>query len=69
MNKRCNLETFRINLGLTQEQMAEKLQCTRVYYNMIENGKSFGTIEFWENFKRVFGIENYDMWDLIERGA
>lgn len=66
--KRCNLSKFRKSLGLSIDEMAQKLNCSRPYYNNIELGKQNGSIEFWENFKEIFGVENYDMWDLLEKG-
>ena len=68
MNKRNNLNRFRKSIGLTIEDMAEKLGCTRAYYNNIELGKNTGSIEFWEHFQETFGVENYDMWDLLKKG-
>jgi len=32
------LKKLRLTFKLTQEQVAEKLLCTRQYYNLIENG-------------------------------
>lgn len=68
MNKRKNLKQFRQSLGLTIDEMAEKIGCTRSYLNDIELGKSNGSIDFWDGFQKIFGIENYDMWDLISKG-
>lgn len=66
--KRNNLIKFRKQLGLTIDEMADKLGCTRSYLNDIELGKKTGSMGFWENFQEVFGIENYDMWDLLAKG-
>ena len=67
MNKRTNLKKFRKSIGLTIEDMAEKLGYTKSYYNNIELGKSTGSIEFWEHFQNTFGVDSYDMWDLLKR--
>ena len=65
--ERENLRQFRRMLGLSLEEAAEKIGCTRVYLNNIELGKNDGTIEFWEKFQKAFGIEDYDFWTLIKR--
>ena len=67
MNKRTNLKKFRKSLGLTIEETAERLECTKAYYNNIELGKSTGSIEFWEHFQETFGVDGYDMWDLLKK--
>ena len=36
---RITMEAARVNAGLTQEQIAEKMGISRVFYNNIENGK------------------------------
>lgn len=66
--KRNNLVAFRKSLGLTIDDVAAKLNCTRAYYNNIELGKNDGSIKFWDKFKDVFGVENYDIWNLLEKG-
>ena len=68
MNKRHNLISFRKSIGFTIDDMAVKLNCTRTYLNNIELGKADGSIEFWTNFQDVFGVENYDMWDMLIKG-
>lgn len=65
MNKRMNLKQFRQSLGLTIDEMADKLGCTRSYLNDIELGKKIGSVGFWVKFQDTFGIESYDMWDFI----
>ena len=64
--KRHNLIRFRESLGLTLEEAAQKIGCTRTYLNNLELGKSIGTINFWEKFQEAFGIEDYDFWTLIK---
>lgn len=64
---RENLRHFRRSLGLSLEEAAEKIGCTRVHLNNIELGKTDGTLDFWEKFQKAFGIEDYDFWTLIKR--
>ena len=65
--KRINLINFRKELGLTQEEVADKLGCSRVHYVNLELGLHNGSIDFWYKFQEVFGAENYDMWNLISK--
>lgn len=64
--KRENLIRFRKSLGLTQEEAANKIGCTRTYLNNLELGKNEGTIDFWCKFQKTFGVEDYDFWSLIK---
>ena len=64
---RENLIAFRKGLGLTIEEAALKIGCSRVYLNNLELGKSDGTLEFWYKFQKAFGIEDYDFWTLIKK--
>ena len=51
---RVNLKCLRVQHDLTQDQMAERLGVTRTTYNLIENGKSKGSVDFWLTLKREF---------------
>lgn len=42
------LKNARIQLGLTQQQMADKLGICLRYYQKIEYGESMGSCEIWD---------------------
>lgn len=56
---RKNLKRLRFEHDLTQEEMAEKLNVSRVTYCKIENGKSKGTTTFWLNVEKEFPETNF----------
>ncbi len=63
--KRLKLKAFRAGLGLSQEQMADKLGCSRGRYAGIEAGRRNGDQNFWSNFQKTFNIPNNKMWELM----
>ena len=62
-NKR--LKIVRVTFGLTQEQMAERLDMSRQAYAKIENGQAQGNIKFWAKVQKEFNISSEEMWGLI----
>lgn len=48
------LKLFRVEMGLTQQKLAEKIGCDRSTYVAIENGLRKGSISFWAKFKAAF---------------
>lgn len=63
---RTNLKVFRIQKHLTQDEIAEKIGCTRSTYSAIENGNRDGRKVFWRSLQRAFHIADADMWALQE---
>lgn len=53
---RLELKVLRTKSNLTQNQMADRLGVTRVNYLLIENGKSNGTLKFWDRLQSEFGL-------------
>lgn len=51
---RNKLKALRAEHGLTQAQMAERLDVTRETYSNVERGKSNGSMYFWLAVKREF---------------
>jgi len=49
------IKEIRLGLGLTQDEMAKRLNISRTHYNRIENGGSIPTIPFLEEFCKVTG--------------
>ena len=53
---RKNLQTARKNMGLTQQEMADKLGISMVYYQKIESGSRTGDFGIWDNLEDLTGI-------------
>ena len=50
------IKRLRISTGLTQEQLAEKMNVTSTYIVKIENSKRTGSIEFSVELANCFGV-------------
>lgn len=61
-----SLKVFRARLGLTQEQMAQRMGWSRQYYAKTENGRSAGSITFWDRFQTAFNLPDEEMWSLVK---
>lgn len=53
---RANLKKARLELGLTQQQMADKLGISLVYYQKIEKGDRTGDFTLWDMLEDITGI-------------
>ena len=53
---RTNLKKARQDAGLTQQQMADKLMITLVYYQKIEQGSRTGDFQLWDMLEDITGI-------------
>ena len=53
---RSNLKKARTDAGLTQEQMAEKLGISSIYYQKIEHGDRIGSFDIWDALEDITGI-------------
>lgn len=63
---RVNLKKFRVELDLTQSEMAEAVGgITKQGYGSIENGRTHGSPEFWEALQKAFNIPDSDMYNLM----
>ena len=62
--KRHELKVFRVTQKLSQQEMADKLQISVGNYNMIENGKSNGSLEFWKRLQQEFDLDGGTVWNL-----
>lgn len=61
---RTDLKVLRIKHHLTQAQLAEKLGVSYATYNLIEQGKRKGSVEFWSKIQNTFNLADADMWQL-----
>ena len=53
---RENLKKARKDAGMTQQQMAEKLDISLRQYQRIESGKSNGSFEIWDALEDILKI-------------
>jgi transcriptional regulator with XRE-family HTH domain len=50
---RENVRRRRLELGLTQKQLADKMGCTHPYISQVENGESNPSLDVVERFARA----------------
>lgn len=65
--RRLKLKAFRASKGLSQQEMADKLGCSRSRYAGIEAGKRNGAQKFWETLQQTFNISDDEMWGLMNK--
>lgn len=53
---RKNLKKARQKAGMTQQQVANKLDISERYYRFIEAGARHGDFEIWDSLEDLFGI-------------
>ena len=53
---RENLKNARKTAGLTQQQVADKLEISLVYYQKIEQGTRTGDFVLWDMLEDIMGI-------------
>ena len=53
---RKNLKEARQKTGMTQQQMADKLNITIRHYKAIESGERLGSIQVWDSLEDILGI-------------
>ncbi len=60
MEKRDNLKEFRENQGLTQQEMADKLEVSLIQYQFIELGRRNPSFKLLVIFKKIFPKVNIE---------
>lgn len=63
---RENLRKARKEAGLTQQQMAEKLKISLVYYQKIEDGSRTGDFVIWDALEDITGIHQRILREISE---
>lgn len=53
---RENLKKARKEKGLTQQQVADQLEISLVYYQKIEQGSRTGDFEIWDSLEDLFNV-------------
>lgn len=53
---RKNLKEARRKAGMTQQQMADKLNISHSYYQKIEDGERIGSIDVWDALEDITGV-------------
>lgn len=53
---RENLKKARQEAGMTQQQMAEKLMISHIYYQKIEQGSRTGDFVLWDMLEDITGV-------------
>ena len=53
---RKNLKEARQKAGMTQQQVADKIKISLVYYQKIEQGSRTGDFEIWDSLEDLFNI-------------
>lgn len=66
---RTKLAEYRVQLGFTQEMLAEKVGCTKQLLNNIENGRRLGTIKFWLKLQKSLCLSNDELVELMKESV
>ena len=54
---RKNLKEARQKAGMTQQQMADRLNISHSYYQKIEGGERLGAIDVWGALEDITGVD------------
>ena len=63
---RQNLKQARLQKGITQQQVADKLHITLRHYKAIEYGERLGSIEIWDNIEDIFEVNQRILREISE---
>lgn len=64
---RENLKAARKAASLTQQQVADKVGITLVYYQKIEAGERVGSIDIWDALEDLFGVHQRTLREDVSR--
>lgn len=62
---RENLKKARQAAGMTQQQVADFLKISLVYYQKIEQGDRTGAIEIWDTLEDLFSIHQRTLREIV----
>ena len=63
---RNGLYMFRHGKRLSQQEIADKIGCSRATYSSIETGARNGTMTFWNKLKAAFNIPDAEIGGLMK---
>lgn len=58
---RKNLKEARQKAGMTQQQVADRLGVSLVYYQKIEQGTRTGDFEIWDGLEDIFNLHQREL--------
>ncbi len=58
---RKNLKEARQKAGMTQQEVADKLGISLVYYQKIEQGSRTGDFEIWDSLEDLFNVHQRNL--------
>lgn len=63
---RRKLKEARQAAGMTQQEVADKLNIGLRYYKMIEAGRTVGRVELWDKLEDLFNIHQRKLREISE---
>lgn len=60
------LKNARLKNGLTQQELADKLNISLVYYQKIELGERTGDFQIWDKLEDITGIHQRKLREISE---
>ncbi|WP_025655549.1 helix-turn-helix transcriptional regulator [Hungatella hathewayi] len=63
---RKNLKEARKRAGMTQQQMADRLEIGLRHYKYIESGEVVGNIQIWDELEDITGIHQRKLREISE---
>lgn len=67
-NKNKEMQKLRVDLNITQEEAAVKMNVAPATYRQVECGLRRGSNDFWDKFQVAFDIPNERMRDFQKGG-
>lgn len=62
---RRKLKEARQAAGMTQQEVADKLNITLVYYQKIEDGSRTGNFELWDKLEDLFNVHQRKLREIL----
>ncbi len=62
---RENLKKARQEAGMTQQEAADRLGISLVYYQKIEQGTRVGDFEIWDSLEDLFNINQRKLREIV----
>ncbi len=63
---RTQLKEARRKAGMTQQQVADYLNITPVYYQKIEQGTRIGSFDIWDSLEDLFNLHQRELRKITE---